>query len=75
MTERDAIKDIMKKEGITNAQLAKRINLTNAALWDRLSSPKKKSLTISTASQMLNALDYKLVIVPSDKQIKDGYEL
>ena len=75
MNEREIIKTIMDEQEISNAQLAKRINVSNAAIWDRLNNKNNKSLSISTASQMLNALDYKLVVVPADKVIKGGYEL
>ena len=75
MNEREIIKTIMDEQEISNAQLAKRINVSNAAMWDRLNNKNNKSLSISTASQMLNALDYKLVVVPADKVIKGGYEL
>ena len=73
MNEKELIKEIMLKEGIGNAQLAKRIGITTQAMWDRLNNPKNKSLMISVASQILNAMDYKLVIVPSDKTVKEGY--
>ena len=75
MNEREIIETIMDEQEISNAQLAKRINVSNAAIWDRLNNKNNKSLSISTASQMLNALDYKLVVVPADKVIKGGYEL
>ena len=78
---RDIIKSIMVEQNVSNAQLADRINrnaekkVSNAAIWDRLNNSHNKSMSVSTALEMLNALNYKLIIVPDDKNVKGGIEL
>lgn len=73
---RELIVDIMKEQNISNAQLGKRIGVKNTAIWDRLNSSKTKSLKVDTVIQMLNALDYKLIAIPSNKDTpKGGVEL
>ena len=46
MTGREIIKLIMEEQGVTNAELAARLNITQAALWDRLNNKKVKSYRI-----------------------------
>ena len=75
MNEKEIIMQIMNEQGVTKGQLAKRLNLSNQAVWDRFNNKKNKSLNVATTLQMLRALDYKLVIVPADKIVKDGIEL
>ena len=64
MTGREIIKEVMKEQGITNAELAARLNITQAALWDRLNNKKVKDIPMSLMSEMLRMLDYTIQIVP-----------
>ncbi len=78
MNNREIIKMIMKESEVSNATLAKRLNITQATLWDRLdTTPRKgkprKDISVALFSEMLRALDYKVVVVPSSTRIKDGY--
>ena len=76
MKAREIIKFIMEKQGVNNASMADRLNITQAALWDRLNTKKAKDIPVSTLSEMLRALDYKVVIVPRSSRIPtDGYEV
>ena len=67
MTGREIVKSIMEKQGISNADMAKRLNITNAAMWDRVNSPKVKDIPLSILSDMLRVMDYKIQIVPVKK--------
>jgi len=76
MNAKELIMHIMKEQSVSNAKLAKRIGITNAAIWDRLNNKKNKSLRLDVVIQMLAGLDYKVVAIPADKNIPDGgYEL
>ena len=67
MTGREIVKSIMEKQGVSNADMAKRLNITNAAMWDRINSPKVKDIPLSILSDMLRVMDYKIQIVPVKK--------
>ena len=79
MNGREIIKDIMSKNGITNNTLANRLGITQAALWDRIDTqPRKnkprKDIPVSLLSEMLQVMDYKVMIVPANTRLpKDGY--
>ena len=76
MTTQEIIKDIMVKQGETNAGVASKLEISQAALWDRLNNNKRKDLSVSVLLKMLRLFEYKIQIVPRTKQLpKDGYEL
>lgn len=71
MTEKEILKKIMEEQEITNAKLADRLGITQAAAWDRLNG-KGKKLTIRLLSEMLAVMDYKIVITPRDTKLRQG---
>ena len=76
MKARELVKVIMEKNDVSNACMADRLNISQAALWDRLNSKKVKDVPVSLLSEMLRALDYKVVIVPRSSRLpSDGYEV
>ena len=76
MKAREITKVIMDKQGVNNASMADRLDITQAALWDRLNTKKAKDVPVSMLSEMLRALDYKVVIVPRSSRLPaDGYEV
>ena len=86
MKVKEAIKDIMKKKGITISAMARaiadtrgvdengeRINVLPRLVTDRLA---QKNISIANLSELLKPLDYKIVIVPRSKSEKEGeYEI
>lgn len=73
MNARDVVKRLMDEHGVTNATMADKLKITQAALWDRLNNRKNKSITVSKLNPLLRELGFKLVIVPRDKAIRlDG---
>lgn len=70
MNAKQIVKAIMEEKGVTNAALANRLGITSAALWDRLNNKKNKDLSVSTLCDMLQALDYDVVITPLGKGTK-----
>ena len=74
MRGREVIKRIMEAKGVTNADIAKRLNLTNAAVWERLNNKNVKDIPVSLLSEMLRVLDYKILVVPASARIPEkGY--
>ena len=71
MTGREIIKEIMQEQGMSNAELASKLKITQAALWDRLNNKKVKDIPVSLLSEMLRMLDYTVQIAPR-KQDKDN---
>lgn len=71
MKARDIVKEIMTRKELGNAEFARVLNITPAALWDRLNTKKAKDIPVSTMNEMLAALGYKIAIVPEDTPILD----
>ncbi len=72
MNGREIVKDIMNREGKTNAEVADMLNITQAAMWDRLNNKKIKDIPLSTLNEMLRVLGYKVAIVPRTHRVPDG---
>lgn len=77
MNGRDCVKQVMEDMNVSNAELAGRLGVTQATLWDRLNNKKVKSgLSAALVSEMLRAMDYKVIVVPRSSRIPaGGYEL
>ena len=76
MKGREIIKAIMDKQGESNADLAAKLNISQAALWDRLNSKKVKDIPVSLLQEMLRVMNYKVIIVPRSTRLpSDGYEV
>lgn len=76
MTGREIVKDIMNKQEKTNAEVADALGITQAAIWDRLNNKKLKDIPLSTLTDMLRVLGYKVCIVPRTFRIpEDGYKV
>ena len=71
MTGREIIKNIMEEQGVSNAEMAARLNISQAALWDRLNNKKVKDIPLSLLTEMLRMLDYTVQITPR-KQDKEN---
>lgn len=73
MKATEIVKDIMEKQGVGQTTLGKRIGVKNDAIYQRL---KQDNISVDRLLQMLAAMDYKLVIVPASKSVRDGeYEV
>ena len=58
-----------------NAEMAAKLDVTQVALWDRLSPKKTNNMTVKKLNEMLKMLDYKVVAVPRKSRLpEDGYE-
>lgn len=76
MTSKEVVKQIMEHNEVTNSYLASRLNITLAALWQRLNYKQSKDMSVSVLITMLRDLDYKLVIVSQNSLVPSGgYEV
>lgn len=76
MKGKDIINTIMDKESVTKASMARKLNISPAAVWDRLNNKSVKDISVSTLVEMLRVLDYKVQVVPGSARLPDGgYEV
>lgn len=76
MRGREIIKIIMEQKGISNADMAARLQIKPTALWDRLNTKKAKDIPVSTMTEMVRQLDYKVIVVPRSTRVpSDGFEI
>lgn len=76
MRGREIIKAIMKQKGVSNADMAARLQISQAALWDRLNTKRAKDIPVSTMAEMLRQLDHKVIIVSRSTRVPlDGFEI
>lgn len=62
MTAKEIVKTLMGNKNISNAQMASALNITQAALWDRLNPKKTNNMTVQKLNSMLNQMDCELII-------------
>lgn len=76
MTSKEIVNDLMQKQGITNAEMAAKLDVSQAALWERLNPKKTNNMTVKKLNEMLRMLDYKIVVVPRKNRLPEGgYEV
>lgn len=64
MNAKEIIKTLMNEKEVTNADMAGALNISQAALWDRLNPNKTNNMTVNKLNSMLRYLGYDLVIIP-----------
>lgn len=72
MTSKEIVNNLMRSQGVSNAEMAAKLNLTQAALWDRLNPKKTNNMTVKKFNEMLKMLDYKIVAVPRKTRLPEG---
>ena len=76
MRGRDILKEVMTAKSLSNAELAKRLNVSNATIWERLNNKNVKDIPVSLMTTMLRAMDYKVIVVPANTRLPEGgYEV
>ena len=75
MNEKEIIIKLMEEQNIGMTDLAVKMKLKPATLWDRIKSPKNKSLTTIKLNEILLHLGYEIVLMPRAKagNIKGAY--
>lgn len=72
MTSKEIVNNLMRAQGVSNAEMAAKLTLTQAALWDRLNPKKTNNMTVKKFNEMLKMLDYKIVAVPRKTRLPEG---
>ena len=65
----EAFQILLKQKEVTQAMLAKRLGISTQAMWDRL---RRDNLGVSVLNEILQALDYEVVIRPVGKKTSNG---
>lgn len=69
----EAVMEIMKEKGITNAEMSRLAQITPQTCYERLHKPNMK---VNTLASMLAPLGYKVMIVPNERRTDKGeYEI
>lgn len=73
MKATDIIRAIVDSKGMKYSALAYQLHITGSVLYERLS---QKNLSVNKLYEMLQALGYKIVVMPYNAQVKsDWYEI
>ena len=73
MTASNILTTIMKLQGLGQTARGKRIGVKTDAVYQRL---RQDNISIKALSQMLGAMDYKVIVVPADRRVRDDeYEV
>lgn len=73
MNALDAVKEVMRIRGVKQIELADRIRVKQSTLSERMS---QKNVSVQKLDEMLNAMDYKIVIVPRNSKVpENGFEV
>jgi predicted XRE-type DNA-binding protein len=76
MTAKELIKHLMTQKNVSNAEMANSLEISQAALWDRLNPKKTNNMTVSVMNKMLGILGYKIAIIPVDAVLpEEGFVL
>lgn len=68
-----ALKEVMRRQEVTNASMSKRMNVTPQTMYERLA---KNDMRVSNFCVMARVLGKKIVMVDDDKKVLPGeYEI
>ena len=72
MKATEAIKEVLKRNGISKAALARRLGMdpSKSAIRMRL---EMDNIGVVKLSETLRALDYKIVVMPSDTRMNEEW--
>ena len=70
MKTNEIIRELMDKNGMKFGELAERCDLKPNALASRL---KRGNFSTNVLNQMLEIFGYKIVLVPQDVKVRDGW--
>lgn len=73
MTALEAVKEVMRIKNVKQIELAERIKVRQNTLSERLT---QKNVSVQKLDEMLNAMDYKIIIVPRNAKVpENGFEV
>lgn len=68
MKATEAVREVMKKEGVKQSDLCERIGIKQPTLSERLS---QKNVSVRKLNEMLNVMGYKVVVVPKNAKYEN----
>ena len=73
MFVKSAVRDIMANKGIGTNALAKMLGKLPRNVSDRLNPAKCTNLSIDKLDELVSALGYKIVLMPKEVKVRDGW--
>lgn len=73
MLSKRVVREIMEKKGIGTSAMAKALGRPMRLVSDRLSVDKSENLSVDKLDEFLEVLGYKIVVIPKEEEIKDGW--
>lgn len=68
MIAMEAVKEVMKLKEVRPAMLCDRLGIKSNVLSERF---KQKNVSVNKLNEMVRLMDYRVVLVPSDKPLDD----
>ena len=68
MIAMEAVKEIMKRKEVRPSTLYEALGIKSNVLSERF---KQKNVSVSKLNEMVRLMDYRIVLVPSDKPLDD----
>jgi len=68
MIAMEAVKEIMKRKEVRPSTLYEALGIKSNVLSERF---KQKNVSVSKLNEMVRLMDYRVVLVPSDKSLDD----
>ena len=73
MLVKKAVRSIMEKKGVGTGALAEMLGKPSRLVCDRLSLDKGTNLSIDKLDELVSVLGYKIVLMPADEEVRDGW--
>ena len=68
MITMEAVKEIMKRKEVRPSTISEALGIKSNVLSERF---KQKNVSVSKLNEMVRLMDYRVVLVPSDKPLDD----
>lgn len=73
MLVKRAIRSIMERKGIGLNTLARMVGKNSQFVSDKLNPAKGENMSTDKLDELIRAMDYKIVLMPADVKMKDGW--
>lgn len=76
MKANEILKEILTETGKTKAELGRAVGIEEKKASDLINKRmKQENISVNVMIEMLNAMGYTMVVVPTGAKMKDGYEV
>ena len=73
MLAKKVVREVMVKTGIGTSEMARKLGKPARLVSDRLGLDKSTNLSTDKMCEFLDVMGYRLVVMPSDEPMKDGW--